>query len=63
VTIGVEQASAEPTVSLSRVTITGGFNDSFPDGAVTQGCGVRIPQGSFTDRNRLGATVTIRDSA
>jgi hypothetical protein len=62
VTIGAEQASTEPTVSLSGVTITGGLNDSFPDHAVTQGGGVRIPQGSFPDRNGLGATVTISDS-
>src|SRR5262245_36671015 len=62
VTIGAEQASTEPTVSLSGVTITGGVNHSFPDHAVTQGGGVRIPQGSFPDRNGLGATVTISDS-
>ena len=62
VTIGAELASTEPTVSLSGVTITGGVNDSFPDPAVTQGGGVRIPQGSFPDRNGLGATVTISDS-
>ena len=29
-TIGQEQADTEPTVSISRVTITGGFNDSSP---------------------------------
>src|SRR5205823_11923398 len=39
-----------------------GFNDSFPDHAVTQGGGVRIPQGSFQSRNGLGATVTIANS-
>src|SRR5213592_1713751 len=44
VTIGVEQAAVEPTVSISGVTITGGVNTSFPDHAVTQGGGVRIPQ-------------------
>jgi hypothetical protein len=62
VTIGEEQEDIEPTVSLSGVTITGGLNDSFPDHAVTQGGGVRIPQGSFPVRNGLGATVTISDS-
>jgi hypothetical protein len=61
-TIGAEQADTEPTVSISGVTVTGGFNDSFPDRAVTQGGGVRIPQGSFQSRNGLGATVTITDS-
>src|SRR5437764_10017615 len=53
VTIGVEQADVEPTVSISGVTITGGVNTSFPDHAVTQGGGVRIPQGSFQARNGL----------
>src|SRR5436190_2512138 len=62
VTIGEEQADTEPTVSISGVTITGGVNSSFPDHAVTQGGGVRIPQGSFQTRNGLGATVTISDS-
>lgn len=61
-TIGAEQASTEPSVAISGVTITGGVNNSFPDHAVTQGGGVRIPQGSFETRNGLGATVTIRDS-
>jgi hypothetical protein len=62
VTIGVERAAVEPTVSISGVTITGGVNTSFPDHSVTQGGGVRIPQGSFEARNGLGATATIRDS-
>ena len=44
------------------MTITGGFNNSSPDHAVTQGGGVEIPQGSFPSRNGLGATVTITDS-
>jgi hypothetical protein len=61
-TIGQEQATTEPTVSISRVTITGGFNNSSPDQAVTQGGGIGILQGSFQSRNGLGATVTISDS-
>jgi pectin methylesterase-like acyl-CoA thioesterase len=61
-TIGQEQADTAPTVSISRVTITGGFNTSSPDHAVTQGGGIEIPQGSFQSRNGLGATVTIIDS-
>src|SRR6266567_7064182 len=36
VTIGVEGAAVEPTVSISGVTITGGVNTSVPDHAVTQ---------------------------
>src|SRR5262249_20307873 len=60
VTIGVERADTEPTVSLSGVTITGGVNNSFPDQAATQGGGIRIPQGSSLRGG--GATVTISDS-
>lgn len=60
-TIGVEFASSEPTVSISGVTITGGVNTSVPDHAVTRGGGVLIPQaGEFPFR--IGATVTISDS-
>ncbi len=58
-TIGVEQASAEPTVSIKGVTITGGFNDSYPDTVVSQGGGVSIPQAAGLS---TGATVTIADS-
>src|SRR6266567_5413001 len=58
-TLGKEFAATEPTISISRVTITGGVNSSVPDHAVTQGGGVRIPQAAgFT----TGATVTISDS-
>ena len=60
-TLGQEFAPTEPTISISRVTITGGTNTSVPDHAVTQGGGVRIPQaGSFPFHT--GATVTISDS-
>src|SRR6266567_2280829 len=58
-TLGKEFAATEPTISISRVTITGGVNSSVPDHAVTQGGGVRIPQAAgFT----TGATVTISES-
>src|SRR5438045_3995017 len=60
--IGREQATTEPTVSISGVTIAGGFNTSSPDHAVTQGGGVEIAVGSFPARGGLGATVTITDS-
>src|SRR4051812_16209305 len=59
-TIGEEQAATEPTVSLRGMTITGGVNDSFPDHAVAQGGGVRIPQGAVLQTG--GATVTIRNT-
>ena len=58
-TLGKEFAPTEPTISISRVTITGGLNSSVPDHAVTQGGGVRIPQAAGFTR---GATVTISDS-
>jgi hypothetical protein len=62
-TIGAEQADTEPTVSISGVTITGGFNDSLPGQAVAQGGGIRIPQGAFHGlQPGVGATVTIADS-
>jgi hypothetical protein len=62
-TIGQEQAETEPTVSITGVTITGGFNSSLPGQAVAQGGGVRIPQGAFHGFvPGLGATVTITDS-
>src|SRR5262245_34457762 len=61
--IGEEQAGVEPTVAISGVTITGGFNDSCPGQAVAQGGGVRIPQGAFHGLvPSAGATVTITDS-
>jgi hypothetical protein len=60
--IGREQATTEPTVSINGVTITGGFNNSSPDHAVTQGGGVEITVGSFSTRGGLGATVTIANS-
>src|SRR3954452_5454729 len=61
-TIGVEFANTEPTVSVSGVTITGGKNTSVPDRAVTHGGGVLIPQaGAFPFHT--GATVTISDSS
>jgi hypothetical protein len=60
--IGEEQATTEPTVSITGVTITGGINTSSPDHAVTQGGGVGIAVGSFPARGGLGATVTISDS-
>jgi hypothetical protein len=52
---GVER----PTVSISRVTITGGFNDSRPDSFFTAGGGVLILSAAG---NTTGATVTISDS-
>jgi hypothetical protein len=60
--IGREQATTEPTVSIDGVTLTGGFNNSSPDHAVTNGGGVEIAVGSFPVRGGLGATVTITDS-
>ncbi len=66
-TIGAYGASAEPTVSVSGVTITGGVARSSPesvpfageDGVIARGGGVEIPPNAdFTG----GATVTISNS-
>jgi hypothetical protein len=59
VTIGQPGAVDQPTVSISRVTITGGFNNSKPDSVVPSGGGVWIPEAAA---NAAGATVTISDS-
>ncbi|HEU0335946.1 MAG TPA: hypothetical protein VFR43_05290 [Gaiellaceae bacterium] len=54
ITIGEVFGTAEQTVSISRVTITGGLNNSQPDEQVTFGGGIWVPSS--------GATVTIADS-
>jgi hypothetical protein len=54
ITIGEFLAADQPTVSISRVTVTGGVNNTQPDEQVTFGGGVWIPN--------EGATVTITDS-
>ena len=64
ITIGEIEGANRPTVSISRVTITGGFNDSKPEsqfgpGFFTAGGGVLIPEAAG---NTTGATVTISDS-
>jgi F-box protein 11 len=57
-TIGVEGAAAEPTVSISGLTITGGVNTG--DGTVAFGGGILVPRGAA---GGTGATVTVSDSA
>lgn len=57
VTIG--DGTADLTVSISRVTITGGFNRSVPDSFFPSGGGVLIPPASD---GTTGAAVTISDS-
>jgi hypothetical protein len=64
VTIGEWLAPDPPTVSISAVTITGGFNDSKPESPVgpgffAAGGGVLIPAAAGFSK---GATVTISDS-
>jgi len=59
ITIGELLGPTQPTVSISRVTITGGLNTSKPDSFLTGGGGVWIPQGAG---DTTGATVTISDS-
>ena len=58
-TIGEPDGIDQPTVSISRVTITGGFNGSTPLPFAALGGGVWIPSGAG---NATGATVTISDS-
>ena len=57
ITIG--DGTVSPTVSISRVTITGGFNGSVPQPFAPQGGGVWIRSGAG---NATGATVTISES-
>jgi hypothetical protein len=62
ITIG--DGTADLSVSISRVTITGGFNDSKPEsqfgpGFFAAGGGVLIPEAAD---HTTGATVTISDS-
>jgi hypothetical protein len=59
ITVGVPDGIDQPTVSISRVTITGGFNGSTPLPFAALGGGVWIPSGAG---NATGATVTISDS-
>src|SRR5262249_39991945 len=54
ITVGEPSGQGTPTVSISRVTITGGFNNSKPDQQATSGGGVWSPL--------AGATVTISNS-
>jgi hypothetical protein len=59
ITIGEPDGIDQPTVSIGRVTITGGFNDSAPLPFAALGGGVWIPSGAG---NSTGATVSISDS-
>lgn len=59
ITIGEFLGANRPTVSISGVTITGGFNTSKPDTFSAEGGGVWIP---LAAGNTSGATVTISDS-
>jgi hypothetical protein len=58
-TIGEDGGVDPPTVSISGVTITGGFNDSTPLPFVATGGGVLIPPSAG---GAAGATVTISNS-
>ena len=59
ITVGEPDGIDQPTVSISRVTITGGLNGSTPLPFAALGGGVWIPSGAG---NTTGATVTISDS-
>ena len=53
ITIGA-LTGPQPTVSISRVTITGGLNDSSPGPAVAAGGGMRIGSRTRGDRDDRG---------
>ena len=59
ITVGEPDGIDQPTVSISRVTITGGVNGSTPLPFAALGGGVWIPAGAG---NATGATVTISES-
>ena len=60
ITIGTLFAATEPTVSVARVTVTGGLTESSPyPFPVTEGGGIWIPPGEDFS---TGATVTITGS-
>ena len=59
ITIGEPDGVDRPTVSIHRVTITGGLNDSAPLSFAALGGGVWIPSGAG---GSTGATVSISDS-
>jgi hypothetical protein len=68
ITIGVAGAASEPTVSISRLTITGGVSKSSAEcgpscgtnyvTATALGGGIEVPPGAAS----VGATVTVTDS-
>jgi hypothetical protein len=58
-TIGKSGGVDQPTVSIDRLTITGGLNDSAPLPFAALGGGVWIPSGA---NNSTGATVSISNS-
>jgi hypothetical protein len=58
-TIGKEGASSEPTVSIQRVTVTGGVNSSVPSAFRAHGGGIYVPPNADSSG---GATVTIKES-
>lgn len=59
ITVGELEGVDQPTVSISRVRITGGLNDSAPEPFAASGGGVWVPPGVG---NSTGATVSISDS-
>ncbi|HEU5362178.1 MAG TPA: hypothetical protein VFU56_02500 [Gaiellaceae bacterium] len=64
VTIFRADAPEDLSVTIDGVTITGGVNDSQPDGAVTFGGGIAIPTSQLSEPpfNGTGATVAISNS-
>ena len=59
VTVGVFNAATGPTVSISRVTVTGGRNTSYPDRFQPAGGGIGIETGSKVTINSSLITANI----
>jgi hypothetical protein len=58
-TIGSSDATTEPNVSITRITITGGLNTSVPDPSQPRGGGIWVPPAAG---GGPGATVSLQNS-
>ena len=59
ITLGELDGVDQPTISISRVTITGGFNHSAPPSFAASGGGVWIPPGARTRQVRRCRSPTV----
>ena len=61
-TLGTQNAPAQPIISITGVSVTGGRNTTIPEPIVTDGGGIYIPPSVGANGPSAGATVTISDS-